>query len=86
MVVAIRKRNFRLDHDKQHGTFDKSADGLGWGPEYVAKSEGVVVNRIRYAKNFQLMKKICLKCDRFTDSKGTVGEHCNLASNEGCDK
>ena len=86
MTIGIKVRNFSLNKDKMEGTFDKRADGLGWGPGYEKKFEGVERNSIRYGKNYQKMAGICLKCDKCTGKKGTAGEHCSLPGNEACQK
>ena len=50
--MHIKTRNFSLSKKKQNATFTDSPDGLGWGPGYAAKEEGVVVNSKRYRKNY----------------------------------
>ena len=51
-MVAIKTNNFSLSSEKRNATFDTSPDGLGWGPGYVAKREGVVINSEKYRKNY----------------------------------
>jgi len=81
-MISIRSRNFTPN--KCEGTWEK--DGFGWAPGSEKKQEGVGINTIRYGKNFSRMKGYCLKCDKFTDKKGTAGEHCSLPVNEHCQK
>ena len=50
--MLAKTTNFSVNRAKQDATFDTSPSGLGWGPEYVAKREGVVVNTKRYRENF----------------------------------
>jgi hypothetical protein len=53
-MVAIKTTNFSYNKARQNATFDTSPDGLGWGPGYVAKREGLGVdtNSKQYQDNF----------------------------------
>ncbi len=81
--MLVKSRNFSTA-GRQEQSWEK--DGFGWNPNYVKKFEGMDINSTRYGKNFQRMKGICLKCDKFTDKNGTKGEHCGLPINEACQK
>lgn len=52
--MLAKTNNFSLSHKKRNATFDTSPDGLGWGPDYVAKHEGLGINTNskRYQENF----------------------------------
>ena len=80
--MLIKNRRFRPD--KCEDTFEKT--GFGWAPGMEKKFEGtgIKTNSARYSKNFSRMKGFCLKCDKYTDKKGTSGEHCSLPGNEQC--
>lgn len=80
--MLIKSRNF--SPNKCEKTFEE--DGFGWAPGQEKKFEGSHKNSARYGKNYQLMKGICGKCDKFTDKEGTAGEHCALPANEHCQK
>lgn len=80
--MLIKSRNF--SPTKCEDTCEK--DGFGWAPGEEKKFEGTHTNSPRYGKNYQLMKGICRKCDKFTGKKGTAGEHCSLPANEHCQK
>ncbi len=82
MTIGIKSRNF--SPTKCENTFEK--DGFGWAPGQEKKFEGTERNTVRFEKNYQRMKGICAKCDKFTGKKGTAGEHCSLPMNEGCQK
>lgn len=84
MTIAIKTNNFSLSREKQEGTWEK--DGLGWNPDYAAKSEGLQTpaDRIRYGKGYSMMKGFCKKCDHNNGSKQTGGGHCNLPANKEC--
>ena len=84
--MLIKSRNFSLDRKKMESTFDESPDGLGWGPGYEKKFEGLKKERnsIRYGKNYSLMMGVCKKCDKFTDQRDSNGGHCSLPINKAC--
>ena len=50
--MLIKTNNFSYNKQRQNATFDESPDGLGWGPGYTAKTEGVVVNTEKYRENY----------------------------------
>ena len=82
--ITIKNRNF--SPTKCENTWEK--DGVGLNPAYAKGFEGsrTFSNSMRYGKNYSLMKKLCKKCDKFTEKSGTNGEHCSLPVNERCQK
>lgn len=50
MGLVIKTNNFSLSDEKQNGTWEK--DGLGWNPDYVAKSKGTNTTSKKYQENY----------------------------------
>ncbi len=82
MTIAIKTRNF--SPNKTELTYEQS--GFGWAPGQEKRFEGMGVNRIKYGKNYNRGKDVCVGCDKFKGTNSAVSEHCSLPASEYCQK
>ena len=83
MPIGIKTNNFDTGKLKEKSW---EADGVGWNPAYMAKTEGIrrPGDRARYSKGYSLMMGTCKNCVNNNGSKKARGGHCDLPDNVGC--
>ena len=83
MTIGIKTNAFDTSKLKEKSW---EADGVGWNPAYMAKTEGVgrSGDRIKYGKGHSFMAGTCKNCTNNNGTKKPGGGHCDLPDNVGC--